>query len=537
VPSSLGRQLLRRLRRHQWGLGTLPDPRSDQLPHPVSAERLRQAAQAAASGRATGREELALLLLAADRVGEAGLLEQAEQVLRRAEPRLWLSLDAVTRRSWWHVPGWWAAAVERLATGEPGLVGLVVASFHPDGYVREAAVARLGELEEPLAAAPLALRAGDWVPQVRDRARLALEHRLAEPQGATLVAVAPVALALQQRREGCWLAERIHSMLRHGPPSVLGAALGAHDWRTRRAAYAAALAMGRLDLSQLVAAAEHDSDLPTRVRCAQAAVAAAVAAGTVDAVRGLLASGTAAVRAEAVHALARAGDVTPAVAALGDRNRMVRAVAQAAVRRASADPAEWYRQRCSDAPPNPGVIAGLGETGGSQDVGLVMAWLAHPLPRGRAEAVRALRRLGVASPEVVGELLGDPAASVTRQATIALRPWAARLDPQRLRGLLAAAKPRHVRLAAYRLLRERDLWTRLLVDLDLVADASPALRNRARDDLGTWLTREAATAYSRPPAAMAAALDDRLRRAEATLGRDRVRLLRFHLGLPPRSFT
>jgi hypothetical protein len=158
-------------------------------------------------------------------------------------------------------------------------------------------------------------------------------------------------------------------------------------------------------------------------------------------------------------------------------------------------------------------------------------------PGGRAEAVRALRRLGVASPEVVGELLGDPAASVTRQATIALRPWAARLDPQRLRGLLAAAKPRHVRLAAYRLLRERDLWTRLLVDLDLVADACAALRNRARNDLGTWLTREAATAYSRPPAAMAAALDDRLRRAEATLGRDRVRLLRFHLGLPPRSFT
>jgi hypothetical protein len=91
--------------------------------------------------------------------------------------------------------------------------------------------------------------------------------------------------------------------------------------------------------------------------------------------------------------------------------------------------------------------------------------------------------------------------------------------------------------AAYRLLRERDLWTRLLVDLDLVADACAALRNRARDDLGTWLAREAATAYSRPQAEVAAALDDRLRRAEAALGRDRVRLLRFHLGLPPRSST
>jgi hypothetical protein len=458
------------------------------------------------------------------------------QVLRRAEPRLWLALDAVTRRSWWHVPGWWAAAVERVAVGEPGLVGLVVASFHPDGYVREAAVARLGELDEPLTAAPLALRAADWVPQVRDRARLALERGLTDPSGSTLVAAAPVALALRERREGRWLAERIQTMLRQGQTAVLGAVLGARDWRTRRAAYAAALAMGRLDLSQLLDAAEHDSDLPTRVRCAQAAVTAAVAAGTIDAVRRLLASGTAAVRAEVVHALARAGDVAPAIAALGDHNRMVRAVAQAAVRRAGSDPAEWYRQHSSDAPPDPGVIAGLGETGGSQDVGLVMAWLAHPLPRG-AEAVRALRRLGAASPDTVGDLLDDPAVSVTRQATIALRPWVAQLDPQQLRSLLAMAKPQHVRIAAYRLLRERDTWVRLLVDLDLVADASPALRNRARDDLGTWLAREAATAYARPQAEVAAALDDRLRRAEATIGRDRVRLLRSHLGLTPASST
>jgi hypothetical protein len=537
VPSSLGQQLLRQLRRHRWGLGTVPDSDGDQLPHPVSAERLRQAASAAASGRAEGREEFALLLLAVDRVGEAGLLAEAEQVLRRAEPRLWLALDAVTRRSWWHVPGWWAAAVERVAVGEPGLVGLVVASFHPDGYVREAAVARLGELDEPLTAAPLALRAADWVPQVRDRARLTLERGLADPSGATLVAAAPVALALRERREGRWLAEHIQTMLRQGPTAVLEAALGARDWRTRRAAYAAALAMGRLDLSQLLDAAERDSDLPTRVRCAQAAVTAAVAGGTIDTVRRLLASGTAAVRAEVVLVLAGAGDVAPAVAALADRNRMVRAVAQAAVRRAGSDPAEWYRRHASDAPPDPGLIAGLGETGGSQDVGLVMAWLAHPLPRGRAEAVRALRRLGAASPDTVGELLDDPAASVTRQATIALRPWVAQLDPERLRSLLATDKPQHVRIAAYRLLRERDTWVRLLVDLDLVADPCAALRERARDDIGTWLAREAATTYSRPQAQVAAALEDRLRRAEATLGRDRVRLLRFHLGLTLASST
>jgi hypothetical protein len=176
---------------------------------------------------------------------------------------------------------------------------------------------------------------------------------------------------------------------------VLQAALAAPDWRLRRAAYAAALAAGRLELPQLLAAATHDSDLPTRVRCAEAVVTAAVAAGTVDAVRPLLASGTAAVRAEVVHALACAGDLQPAVAALGDRNPTVRVVAQAAIRRAGSDPAERYRQLVAMAPPDPSAVAGLGETGGSQDVSLVMPWLAHPLPRGRAAAVRALRRLAL----------------------------------------------------------------------------------------------------------------------------------------------
>lgn len=411
----------------------------------------------------------------------------------------------------------------------------MVASFHPDGYVREATVARLAEFNEPLAAAPLALRAADWVLQVRDRARLALERRLADSLGATLVTAGPVALAMQERLQGRWLAEHIHTILREGSAAVLQAALAAPDWRLRRVAYAAVLAAGRLELPQLLAAATHDSDLPTRVRCAEAAVTAAVAAGTVDAVRPLLTSGTAAVRAEVVHALARDGDLEPAVAALRDRNPTVRAVAQAAIRRAGSDPVERYRQLVATAPPDPSAVAGLGETGGSQDVRLVMPWLAHPLPRGRAEAVRALRRLGAASPDTVGGLLDDPSAAVTRQVTVALRPWAAQLDLWRLRSLLAAANPDHVRVAAYRLLSERDTWTRLLVDLELVADQSSALRERARSDLDAWLACEAATAYARPPEDVADALNGRLQRAEAVLGRDRVRRLRFHLGLKPAS--
>ncbi|MFF3817051.1 hypothetical protein ACFYYD_10600, partial [Streptomyces bluensis] len=65
-------------------------------------------------------------------------------------------------------------------------------------------------------------------------------------------------------------------------------------------------------------------------------------------------------------------------------------------------------------------------------------------------------------------------------------------------------------MAAYRLLYERATWTRLLIDLELVADASPSIRNRARSDIAMWLIREAATTYSMPQGRTADALTRQL---------------------------
>ncbi|MEV5009554.1 hypothetical protein [Streptomyces sp. NPDC055692] len=534
---SLGRQLLRRLRGRPEVLGVTPHQPEDRLPLRPTAGQLRYEAVAIESGCVRNADELAVLLLAVDRDGDPKLLADTGQFLLRATPRLWLMLDVAVRGAWWLAPRWSAAAVQRLVQGESSLLGLTVAAFHSDGHVREAAVACLAELDDTPAVPALALRASDWVPQVRDRARAALERRLAEPSGAALVAAAAVALALRDRREGRWLAERVETVLREGPDELLTAALAAPDRLTRRTAYLTALDAGRLDLEQMFHAAEHDDDLPTRIRCAEAAVKTAVAVGTVDRVRPLLSSGTARVRAEAVHVLAREGDITPATVALADRNPIVRAVAQAALRCAESDPAVQYRRLVTTSRPEPGAIAGLGETGTADDAVLVAAWLEHPRPRARAEAVRALRRLGAADPEPLFAMLTDPSGAVTRQVTIALRPWTSRLDLPRLRQLLTACNPQHIRVAAYRLLHERDTWTRLLVDLELVADPSPPMRNRARGDIATWLAREAATTYSMPQGRTLGALREQLRAVEGVLGPDRIRLLSFHLGLGGSSTT
>ncbi|MFD5318803.1 hypothetical protein [Streptomyces sp. NPDC127098] len=529
--SGLGEELLERLRARADARAAWVRPGGDDLPDRPTTARLRDVAAAVESRRAGAAQELAALLLAVDRDGDVVVLAEAERILLTAGPRLWTALDEAARRAWWHAPRWSADAVRRLMRDESSPLGLTVAASHPDGHVREAAVTALAELDDALALPALALRAIDWVPVVRDRSRAALERRLAEPSGEALVTTAAVALALRDRRAGRWLADRVEAVFREGSDEQLAAALAARDRATRRAAHLAALAAGRLDLPRMLHAAERDDDLPTRLRCAEAAVRTAVAAGTPDLVRPLLTNGTAMVRAEALYALARVGDVAAAEAALADRHPTVRAVAQAALRRAGTDPAARYRALVGAPHPAPGAIAGLGETGVAADADLVRARLDHPRPRGRAEAVRALRRLGATDPDTLLAMLTDPSGSVTRQVSTALRPWASGLAPGPLRKLVAEGNPWHVRMAAYRLLRERDPWTRLLVDLELVADPSPPMRGRARGDIAAWLAREAATTYSMPRGETADELAARLPDAADALGRERVRLLRFHLGL------
>ncbi len=525
MPNSLGEQVLRRLRRRT---GEVNVPTAE-LPRPPTVEQLEQAVLAAGSGRAVDCESLALLLLAIDVSAATAEVATVEKtLLGDAGPTLWRNLDVAARRSWWHAPAWAGSARERVASGEAGIFGVVVASFHPSGFVREASAARLGELDNPVAVRALALRASDWVPQVRDRARAALGHRLSSVTG--LLAVGPLAVALAGRAQGRWLADRVEASMATLSDADLARLTASTDWRVRRAAYTIALAGHRLDVQQLLRAVRLDGDLVVRTRCADAAIRAA--AGDLAQVRPLINSGTAAVRAPAVSAIARAGDAAAAIAALTDRNPVVREVAQAAVRRSGLDPAERYRELVmAGGPADAGALAGLGETGTSADVDLIRPALMHPQPRARVEAVRALHRLGAIDVATLVAILQDPSPAVTRQAARSLRQAAADVAVPDLQSLLTSEQAAHVRSAAYRVLREHDVWTRVLTDLELHDDENQDLRNRARSDLAGWLSRNAATTYSMPSGATADRLDELLTRHAGTLGRDREQLLRFHLGL------
>jgi hypothetical protein len=246
--------------------------------------------------------------------------------------------------------------------------------------------------------------------------------------------------------EGGWLTRRIDRILRDLPAGRLEPLLSARDRRTRRGAYRAAIAADGLDLDRLIAAAVRDGDLPIRTMCAHAAVGAAADPAQL---RVLLVSCTALVRAEALRALIADGDLEVAEATLPDRHPLVRELAQAALRHAGREPAMHYRRLVTGEDPQPGAIAGLGETGVSDDAGSVALWLSHPRTRGRVEAIRALRRLGVIRPAELVRLLRDESAAVARQAVTALRRDVGALDAAVLEALLRPGNAAHVRFAGY----------------------------------------------------------------------------------------
>lgn len=105
----------------------------------------------------------------------------------------WLRLDELARRPYWgmspldEIAGW-----ARFAVPGAAAVEVIAAAMCRDGRIREAAVSRLAAVPGPAAASAVAVRVGDWVPEVRSAALAALQKR---DDLADAAAVVPVLLA------------------------------------------------------------------------------------------------------------------------------------------------------------------------------------------------------------------------------------------------------------------------------------------------------------------------------------------------------
>ena len=482
-------------------------------------------------------ESAGRLLMAIPVTTSGAVLLEVETVLMTADPRFWIALEEARGWLYWDKP---YESFHQLASTDTVPAACVKALF-PDGRVREQAV-RLLAKSGSLAALPvLGLRAADWVPQVRQAAREAISDRLAgDVDGAALTAVAPMALLLAQRRQGRWLAEEVTRRLADASSvHVVTRLLDSPDLRLRRAAYQVLTDAGMLELERAVHAALHDRDIVIRSRCAELAKRMATDATDVTdssstaLIQQLLASRTPVVRAEALLALNRLGQLDTIKAALPDRSSMVRGTARFCLRPHGIDVVAIYRQQVSgDADAvTAGAVAGLAEVGTAADTDIITPLLNHPRVKVRVETIRALQSLApeIDTEQMLALIEENPSPAITRQAVVAVLARGAGLDPDRLLVLLEPARPVPVRLAARRLLASRDMAWRLAVDVMLLADADDTIAERARADLEAAMQQQL---YTKPTAQAAELLTTHLADADRLLAPATARLLRFILGMP-----
>ncbi|MEU0723225.1 hypothetical protein [Streptomyces sp. NPDC006140] len=429
-----------------------------------------------------------------------------EEALDVADPGAWTALDVGVRAWAWYRPedlpdrvwvesgGTAGRGMLRFVRRRPGSAPsgssveprLALALCHPDGRTREAALVRAAEY--PALLPLVVVRAADWVTPVRERARKLVRECL-DPD--TAVSLAPLILRVGRRDRGTYSVELLGEVLRQASPRGRVASLFVHpDRRVRRFAYRLACEAGLLSPGRLARTAARDDDVVIQTLCAEASLAAVREAGDYDDVlEPLLAARNPRARSAGVTALRRAGRTERGVEFLGDRSALVRACARYVVRQGGADPLPWYRQRCAEAGDPalpPGAVAGLAECGERGDAALLRPLLAHPVPAVRARAVAGLRALDVTDVERVRPLLDDAAPGVVRQVTAALLPSAALLPEAWLTERLAPDRPRHVRVAAFRLLEARGGIVRLRATVSLLGDPEVKLRTRAARSVQGW---------------------------------------------------
>ncbi|MFI1352322.1 hypothetical protein ACH4TV_01835 [Streptomyces sp. NPDC020898] len=429
------------------------------------------------------REDIRGGEVAARRLAEGAALSD---VVDAKDPRAWLGLDAGTR-SWlgWLPP----APTEVAALRHPDALPesrLALALCHRDGRIREAALG-------PAAGHPglwplVVVRTADWVAPVRQRAREVLRAVLDD--GDTAVGLAPLILLGGRRGRGVFAVDLLDEVLRRSPHERLAPLFTDPDRRIRRFAYRLAVDEERLSPAELALAAARDPDPVVQDLCAEAALATAREGGTADGVLdALLGARGPRVRSAGVTALRRTGRGERAEEFLADRAGLVRACARYVVRQTGGDPHAWYRDRVArpdDPALPPGAVAGLAECGKRADAELLWPLLGHPDPRVRARAVAGLRTLDVTDVRRLRALLDDPAPGVVREVTLALLPFARSLDTDPLTERLTDGWPRHVRVAAFRLLSARGGLVRLRAAVAVLDDPDVRLRHQAEESVRGW---------------------------------------------------
>lgn len=433
----------------------------------------------------------------------------AIRMLMTVLPRGILARIDESCRSWWPLANLdttaWRALrprdVHRLAARQKATSDVIgVASFHPDGHVREAAVETLDQATDGAELPYLLLRVNDWVTRVADRALEAVTRRVVPAYGAAFVANLQlvVRLSATTRHDHDRLLSAVFALLKdpaQRPALQLG--LRSSDRLTSRYCHRLAREGAGADIVQVLERSLESHDTLVRFEAARQARTQLDPAALAELLAVLERDPFPAVRREGLLAAferARSDASERARRALFDPNRSIRELARFVLSRElpglAAD--AYYRATLGTEDPRrlATALAGLGETGDRSDAQLVAPFVTHHRVAVRKSAIRALGRLDAApSAAVLLAALADPSPGVSHAARDALLANPALYDAETVAGLVRTVPYVHGMLDAVALADTLGKWPSLVLLLEASASDQLAVANAARAGLERWTSQ------------------------------------------------
>jgi HEAT repeat protein len=357
----------------------------------------------------------------------------------------------------------------------PGLSGTLLiqmSTMHPNGYVREEAVKRIGLIKDGSELPYLLVRLNDWVPAVRRITLDAIIARLVPAYAShfldNLVLVIRLESAHRNDHKNC--LEKIYGLLQ--APSVsdqLIAALNDADKRVRRKCLDLLLAGTGNDLDKALESAWSSTDTVLRTRAlnhiASLPPSPRVRLQLLSAFRDPFFT----IRREALRYLLKLFPEESRdrlAQALFDPSASVRASARFHLRELGVrNIADIYRRALGGAsePKLYTVLSGLAEIGNGEDFKLIQPFLTHARASVRKAAVRGVARLaGDQGAALLFPLIWDASPGVSRQARQGLIPNATELGGERLLELALGTDHVHVWTNALALMAALSKWDAVL---------------------------------------------------------------------------
>jgi len=503
----------------------------DRFVQPSATEVIQQIAE---TGELAVIPDLLPILIIGDRKAIQASADAIHRLLQQLIPADFVRFDEFVRQGYseWRVrrEPWYtmkAKDVGHLASmGAPSVSLLGVASFHTDGYVREAAVRELGKTQTGAELPFLFLRANDWVSQIRSAAREFLLKRIRTDYIPHLMAWLPLALRLTKmsRDDHSTVVEAVRALLLSSDARpALQEGFQSKDLFARRFCFELAMNSNDNDCLPVLKLAFGQRDTEIRKAGIHRLRSITPSEASKRMLLQAISNNFAAVRREALEIFAEKYPDEAAQqfqSALFDANVVVREGAQYYFQKKSTlDLRTLYSGALqnSNVPRLCAAVAGLGETGPLNDAQLLEPFLHDQSSRIRAAALHAIARLNLdAYFEEFVLALEDSSSRVTEEALRALCKKPNLVGGQRLWEIYDRCSHPHGKRRALFLLARINKWDSIAFLVQSLMAQDSSFVDLSQKYITRWFARYNRS-FATPTAEQASRLRDVLNRCNLLL--------------------